>query len=131
VHPGRARVSRMTTPDHPAASSTSVAVADLARSVGVALIAFARTIAPADADEDALTRLGLGTRQQEITALNGLRTEEGLAAADVASAIDYDAPNTHTALRSLARRGVLENIHLHGRQRWRLAPAYRPASETD
>ena len=72
-------------------------LAELAESTASALLAFAQAVRPAsDRDDDGteLASLGLGRRQQEIAALAGLDTDEGLSTSEVAREIDYDAANT-------------------------------------
>jgi alkylated DNA nucleotide flippase Atl1 len=105
-------------------------VAALARTIGLALAAFAEAIQP-QVDEDAhdLNRLGLGKRQQEIAEVPGLHGDAGLASSEIAAEIGYDPANTHTALKALQERGIVEDVGRPGeRTRWRLAPEYRGAS---
>src|SRR6185436_1167877 len=74
----------------------SYAVADLARSFGVALTAFAEAVRPeqspaAEPSTPDLTALGLGRRQREIAELPGLNSDRGMRASEVAAEIEYDA----------------------------------------
>ena len=71
---------------------------------------------------------GRGQRQQQILAVPGLATEGGMKSADVALAIDYDGPNTHTSLQALQKAGLVELVSGVTPQRWRLAPRYRTTS---
>ncbi|MGI5215282.1 hypothetical protein [Plantactinospora sp. CA-290183] len=71
---------------------------------------------------------GRGQRQQQILAVPGLGTENGMKTADVAAAISYDGPNTHTSLQALHRAGLVEPVPGVSPQRWRLAPRYRTTS---
>jgi hypothetical protein len=105
-------------------------LAELAESTASALVAFAQAIRPASdaADGDELANAGLGRRQQEIAAVAGLDTEEGMSTREVACAIDYDAANTHTALYALAARGIAESFRHGEHTRWRLTPRYRSAN---
>jgi hypothetical protein len=82
--------------DDPQAQGT---LAELAESTASALLAFAQAVRHADTDGDGadLASVGLGRRQQEIAALAGLDTEEGMSTSEVARAIDYGAANTHNA----------------------------------
>ena len=114
----------------------TTAIADLARDLGTALTIFADAIRPpiehaAELEGDELARLGLGKRQQEIAELPGLNTEAGMRANQIASEIEYDAANTHTALKALAARGILEEIRASAGEPplWRLSPAYRGTSD--
>ena len=52
----------------------------------------------------------LGPRQLQIVELPGLAAEEGMKTASVAAAIDYDIPNTYSALQVLARSHVVEQV---------------------
>jgi alkylated DNA nucleotide flippase Atl1 len=71
---------------------------------------------------------GRGQRQEQILAAPGLATEDGMKSADVALAIDYDGPNTHTSLQALQKAGLVELVAGVTPQRWRLAPRYRTTS---
>lgn len=79
--------------------------------------------APRPADEHSL-----GKRQRQLVDLAGLATEAGMRTAEVADAIDYDTPNTYTALQALARSQVVEQIPGGPTQRWRLVRRYRQAN---
>lgn len=80
---------------------------------------------PAPADEHAL-----GRRQQQIVDALAKATEAGLKTAAVAAAVDYEVPNTYTALQSLARSQVVEQVPGKEPQHWRLARRYRPNART-
>lgn len=80
---------------------------------------------PRPADEHAL-----GKRQLQIVELPALATEEGLKTADIASAIEYELPNTYSALQALARNQVVELIPGKDPQRWRLVRRYRAVSRS-
>ncbi|GGK96048.1 MGMT family protein [Mangrovihabitans endophyticus] len=80
------------------------------------------------ADGDVEVPTGRGQRQQQILAVPGLATEDGMKSADVALAIDYDGPNTHTSLQALQKAGLVELVPGVTPQRWRLAPRYRTTS---
>ena len=106
-------------------------LAELAESTAAALLAFAQAVRPAsdrDGDGADLASLGLGRRQQEIAALAGLDTDEGLSTSEVAREIDYDAANTHAALYALAARGIAESFRHAEHTRWRLTPRHRSAN---
>jgi len=105
-------------------------LAELAESTASALLAFAQTARAHDRDEDDARRgaAGLGRRQQEIAAVSGLDSDEGLSTSEVAREIDYDAPNTHAALYALAARGIAESFRDGEHTRWRLTPRYRSAN---
>ena len=103
-------------------SDYAVAFADLARDLGAALSAFADSVRPiveqGEPGSDVLG-LGLGARQQEIAELPGLI--DGMRASEISGAISYDAANTHTALKALAARGVVEEDSKPGEPtKWRL-----------
>jgi alkylated DNA nucleotide flippase Atl1 len=112
------------------------AVADLARGVGLALMTFADAIRPERPPASGptapdLTALGLGKRQREIAQLPGLSSDRGMRTSEIAAEIAYDAPNTHTALKALKDRRVVEEYRPATGEgaRWRLAPAFRGASD--
>lgn len=75
---------------------------------------------PRPADEHAL-----GKRQRQIVEVPGLTDEVGLKTADIAAAIDYEVPNTYTALQALARFQVVEQVPGKEPQHWRLVRRYR------
>ena len=79
---------------------------------------------PRPADEHAL-----GRRQQQIVELTGLATEDGLKTAAVAAEIDYEVPNTYSALQALARSQVVEQVPGKEPQHWRLVRRYRATSQ--
>ena len=80
------------------------------------------------AEGDIEVPTGRGQRQQQILAVPGLATEDGMKSADVALAIGYDGPNTHTSLQALQKAGLVELVPGVTPQRWRLAPRYRTTS---
>jgi predicted enzyme related to lactoylglutathione lyase len=92
----------------------------------IAIPAAAETEHPArPADEHTL-----GPRQLQIVELPGLAAEDGMKTAAVAAAIDYDVPNTYSALQVLARSQVVEQVAGKDPQHWRLARRYRAGSRT-
>lgn len=99
---------------------------ELFLSLAVELEAMAHVPDVADGDIDVPT--GRGQRQQQILGVPGLATEEGMKTADVATAIAYDGPNTHTSLQALHKAGLVELVPSATPQRWRLAPRYRTTS---
>jgi alkylated DNA nucleotide flippase Atl1 len=106
------------------------ALAKFARVAGDALHALASdleaaTSVPDFAAEEVEVPVGRGERQQQILELPGLATEDGMKTSDVATAIDYDVPNTYSTLQALHRAGLVEMISGATPQRWRLAPRYR------
>lgn len=105
----------------------TAALADLANTVGSALLTYAdRVHPPRAAAERDLSSLGLGPRQLEIMNLAGLDTEEGMSTREVADAIGgYNAANTHRALQSLSAQGLIEDLPHGEHVRWRLTPTYR------
>jgi uncharacterized protein len=78
---------------------------------------------PRPADEHAL-----GKRQLQIVELPGLADEEGMKTADIATAIDYELPNTYSALQALVRNQVVEQVPGREPQHWRLVRRYRATS---
>lgn len=78
---------------------------------------------PRPADEHAL-----GKRQLQIVELPALATEEGIKTADIAAAIDYELPNTYSALQALVRNQVVEQVPGREPQHWRLVRRYRATS---
>jgi alkylated DNA nucleotide flippase Atl1 len=116
-------------------SDQTDALANLARSCGAALVAFADAIGPEVARGDAATKnladLALGKRQQEIAEVPGLNSDTGMRANEIANEIAYDQANTHTALKALSNRGVLEEVRVAAGEptRWRLVPEYRGLSD--
>ena len=109
---------------------------ELVAGVIAALARFAESIGqPEPLPEDAAVELprpadehALGKRQLQIVELPGLATEEGLKTADIAAAIDYELPNTYSALQALARNQVVEQVPGKDPQRWRLVRRYRQTS---
>jgi alkylated DNA nucleotide flippase Atl1 len=106
------------------------ATAKFARTVGDALLTLAgdlesTTPAPDFEAEEVEIPVGRGQRQQQILEVSGLATEEGMKTSDVATAIDYEVPNTWSTLQALERAGLVEMISGVTPQRWRLAPRYR------
>jgi len=121
-------------------SSSNDALVELARSLAAVLQTFAdgasHTAQPAHdpdmhvgqrpprpADEHAL-----GKRQLQIVELPGMATDAGMKTADVAAAIEYELPNTYTALQALARSQVVELVSGKEPQHWRLVRRYREGS---
>jgi len=107
----------------------------LARTMANALTAFAddmevQALYSTATGEEAEVEVpvGRGQRQQAILGLEALAGEEGLKTADIASAIDYEATNTHGTLQALDRAGLVELVPNASPQRWRLAPRYRTTS---
>jgi alkylated DNA nucleotide flippase Atl1 len=113
----------------------SAAAADLVRGIGLALTTFADAISPtapsAAPTASDITSLGLGKRQQQIAELPGLTTDDGLRASEISAEIKYDPANTHTALKALKERGVLEELRTDPSEppKWRLAPSFRGMSD--
>ena len=79
--------------------------------------------APRPADEHTL-----GRRQLQIVELPDLASEDGMKTADVAAAIDYELPNTYSALQALVRNQVVEQVPGREPQHWRLVRRYRATS---
>jgi predicted enzyme related to lactoylglutathione lyase len=109
------------------------ALAALARSLARALEAFAAADQHAAAADEPLAdqpprpadEHALGKRQRQIVEVAGLATEAGLKTADIAAAVDYEVPNTYTALQALARSQVVEQVPAKDPQHWRLVRRYR------
>jgi predicted enzyme related to lactoylglutathione lyase len=107
----------------------------LARSLAAALHEFAEGAGHLDAHVDDLVvteqlprpadEHALGKRQRQIVEVPGLATEDGLRTADIAASINYEVPNTYTALQALARYQVVEQIPGKEPQHWRLVRRYR------
>lgn len=116
-------------------SEYSHAFVRLARTMANALTAFADDMevqalySNATGEETEVeVPVGRGQRQQAILGLEALAGEEGLKTADIASAINYEATNTHGTLQALDRAGLVELVPNASPQRWRLAPRYRTTS---
>jgi predicted enzyme related to lactoylglutathione lyase len=111
--------------------------AELTRTLAAALQAFADqtrepeelTEPPAEQPPSPIDEHALGKRQRQIVELPGLAGEEGLKTADIASQIDYEVPNTYTALQALARFQVVEQVPGKEPQHWRLVRRYRAGSQ--
>jgi alkylated DNA nucleotide flippase Atl1 len=111
----------------------TLAVTKLARSVGDALLTFAADIEAATAaipdsaaDEQVeLVPEGRGQRQKQILDLPQLAGEAGMKTADIAGAIAYEVPNTHSTMQTLQRNGLVELVPGVTPQTWRLAQRYR------
>lgn len=71
----------------------------------------------------------LGRRQLQIVELPGLVEDGGLKTADIAAAVDYEVPNTYTALQALTRSQVVEQVPGKEPQHWRLVRRYRAGSQ--
>ena len=117
-------------------TDVNYALADLAQGIGVALTTFAETVRPeqptvGEPDASDLSALGLGKRQQEIAEIPGLNSDRGLRGSEIATEIHYDTANTHTALKALRERGIVEEFRPETGEgpRWRLAPAFRGVSD--
>ena len=117
-------------------SDLNRAIADLAQNLGLAFSTFAEAVRPepastAEPSATDLSALGLGKRQQEIAEIPGLNTDNGMRGSEIAAEISYDAANTHTALKALKDRGVVEEFRPPSGEgpRWRLAPAFRGMSD--
>lgn len=112
-------------------STDHAAVAALARAVGEALLTFAAEYSNSSDEDDPMPALevevpvGRGQRQQQILELPGLATEDGIKTSDVANAISYEVPNTHSTLQALERNGLVEMVPGSSPQKWRLASRYR------
>jgi alkylated DNA nucleotide flippase Atl1 len=110
-------------------ATQGAALARLARAVSDALVTFAEEVeaspVPDPAIEDVDVPVGRGSRQQQILELADLTTEQGMKTADVAAAIVYEVPNTHSTLQALERAALVELVPSTSPQRWRLAPRYR------
>jgi len=128
------------------------ALAALCRDVGAALVRFGRTLdatvvaapsvspvakaslpTPASKDaghvETSETSRKLGSRQQALLAIGGLRTDAGLSSAEVAKALGVAVPNAHSALTTLVGRGLIEQVGDERPVRWRLielTPSKKP-----
>jgi alkylated DNA nucleotide flippase Atl1 len=114
------------------------AQARLARAIAEALSKFADEVE--DAEEVVVVRTAedtadpadeynLGKRQRQIVDLPGLVCEAGLRTSEIASAIDYEVPNTYSTLQALARSRIVEQVPNKEPQHWRLARRYRPNAE--
>lgn len=116
-------------------SDQNTALANLARSCAAALVAFADSVGPDPEHGDAIAKtiadLALGKRQQEIAEVPGLNSDNGMRANEIANEIGYDQANTHTALKTLSGRDILEEVRDNPGEpaRWRLAPEYRGLSD--
>ncbi len=66
-----------------------------------------------------------GSIQRRIVALPQLFTERGLSAAEIASQLDYDSANAHSALNSLTDSGTIELIGGTAPKRWRMPRSQR------
>src|SRR5689334_10440196 len=91
-------------PERALSGRGALAVAKLARMFGEALLTFAGEYAAAAvsgpdstaAEVVDLVPEGRGQRQRQILDLPELGTERGMRTADIASAISYEVPNTHS-----------------------------------
>ena len=101
------------------ASILSSAFAEIAREFEKAIVI------PDASNDDVELPVGRGLRQQQVIEVPGLATEQGLKTSDIATAIGYEVPNTHSTLQALERAGLVELIPKETPQRWRLAPRYR------
>lgn len=110
-------------------------LADLAETIGNALIEFARRTRaeaevaseydlalPAQLEE---VRENLGPRQRAIFDLPGVAVNEGMKTSEIAERIDYSAPNTNQTLANMERQGLVEQVPGSAPRRWRRAPQFR------
>lgn len=110
-----------------------LAVTKLARTMGQAFLAFATefeaaaaAVPDSAADEQIeVVPEGRGLRQKQILDLPQLATETGMKTADIALAISYEVPNTHSTMQTLQRNGLVELVPGVIPQTWRLAHRYR------
>jgi alkylated DNA nucleotide flippase Atl1 len=115
-------------------TEATLALAKFARAQGELFLKLAAELEAAaqvpslDTGADVEIPTGRGQRQQQILAVPGLAAEDGMKTADVAAAIAYDGPNTHTSLQALHKAGLVELVPGATPQRWRLAPRYRTTS---
>lgn len=115
------------------------ALAALCRDVGAALVRFGRALdasvaaAPSPTAERAIANQKtterpevsessrkLGSRQRALLAIPGLRTDEGLSSAEVATRLAIAVPNAHAALTGLTGRNLVERVGEDKPARWRL-----------
>jgi predicted enzyme related to lactoylglutathione lyase len=108
---------------------------ELVAAVIAALERFAGSMAPEAAPEEVTVDVpspadehALGKRQLQIVELPGLADEDGMKTADIAAAIDYELPNTYSALQALVRNQVVEQVPGREPQHWRLVRRYRATS---
>lgn len=113
-------------------SDQNQALADLARAVGDALQKFALVMEESSGlvrdpalDEHIELPAGRGQRQTQILELDGLSSDQGMKTAEIAAEINYEVPNTYSALQALERNGLVELLTGVTPQTWRLAPRYR------
>ena len=100
------------------------ALAALAEDVGSALVRFAESLRtstpdpkPAAAKTSAAAR---GTRQQAVLKLEGIDTDEGLTAVEVAKGVGVRQPNAYTLLESMVTKGTLEKAPDTEPAHWRV-----------
>jgi predicted enzyme related to lactoylglutathione lyase len=107
----------------------------LVAGVIAALEQFSESLGGGEPADDVLAELprpadehSLGKRQLQIVELPDLATEDGMKTADIAAAIDYELPNTYSALQALVRNQVVEQVPGRNPQHWRLVRRYRATS---
>ncbi len=113
---------------------TTPHLARLARQIAKSLTEFATAI-ETEVDEQAFEPLeavaepardhALGSRQRRIVELPGLAMEDGMKTGTIATAIEYEVPNTYSTLQALVRAGIVEQVPDKEPQHWRLARRYR------
>ena len=103
----------------------------------IARVRFHRALARAhDEYADALTGLGAeleepdtpqlrGSFQRRIVGLPEMIGERGMTSKEVAAATRGDEPNSHTTLKTLVEKGVVEMVEGASPQRFRLAAKHR------
>jgi alkylated DNA nucleotide flippase Atl1 len=111
-------------------SEQTLAIIRFTRTIGDAFLTLAADLetaasVPDTPSEEVALPTARGQRQQQILELPGLATEEGMKTADVASAIEYEVPNTYSTLQALERAGLVEMVPGVMPQTWRLASRYR------
>jgi hypothetical protein len=76
---------------------------------------------PAPAKQTRLPRGGFGPRQQQVLALTGLDTAEGVSVADVSAAFGWKRSNTHNLMTRLEELGALQRMPDERPTRWQRA----------
>ncbi len=103
-------------PDH------ATALADLAESVGRALVQYSQAIRPRPATDDTASPSPLapaGKRQRAALELAGIHTEAGLSAAEIASGVGITQPNAYSLATRMVEAGWLVQVADAEPRRWR------------
>lgn len=103
---------------------SDAALADLAESVGRALIRYAQVVRDEGVDTDnpaaeAAEEGPRGRLQRAVLALDGIASDRGLSAAEIAGGVGATQPNTYKLVERMIAGGWLEQVAGVEPRHWR------------